>query len=255
MSNPCNEDTIDDDRPNHIEETTDAQRNRSPSPDGSIALTFERRYYHCDSLFIKRNLRPSEYRMTQRGTLHVPRLGKERLQNEAECLRFIRRTTDIPVPTVYGAFEINDSFYLITEYIQGISMASLSEEQKRTVGLEIRQHLDTMHAIKSNTIGGPSGIVIPPYRAMRASANDDWPARSSNTTEYVFCHNDLSQQNIIVDPDTLRIRAIIDWEYSGFFPEYFDSPFYERLGPSVALEGENDDVKSLLKFLCISTSE
>ena len=56
-------------------------------------------------------------------------------------------------------------------------------------------------------------------------------------------------QNTIVDPVSLKIRAIIDWEYAGFYPENFDTKFYHRLGPSVALEGEDDDSEALLTFL------
>ncbi len=63
--------------------------------DGCFATTFERKYYHRGGVFIKRNLRPREYRTGYRG-LHVPRLGKERLINEAEALRYIRQNTDIP---------------------------------------------------------------------------------------------------------------------------------------------------------------
>ncbi|KAG2411628.1 hypothetical protein HFD88_009184 [Aspergillus terreus] len=102
-------------------------------------------------------------------------------------------------------------------------MSQLSEDQKKIVRDELRQHLATLHNIRSKTIGGPSGIVIPPYRAMKSTVNDRWPS------------------NVIVDPDTLRIRAILDWEYAGFFPEYFEAPFYERLGPSIPLDGEKDD--------------
>jgi hypothetical protein len=37
--------------------------------------------------------------------------------------------------------------------------------------------------------------------------------------------------------------------YVGFTPEYFEAPIYERLGSSVAIGEENDDVKELLNFL------
>lgn len=47
---------------------------------------------------------------------------------------------------------------------------------------------------------------------------------------------------------TLQIRAIIDWEYAGFYPEFFDFPFFKRLGPSVALDDEVDDTEKLLEF-------
>jgi thiamine kinase-like enzyme len=54
-----------------------------------------------------------------------------------------------------------------------------------------------------------------------------WEQRSSHKEEFVFCHCDLSQSNILVDPKTLQIVAIIDWEYGGFFPRELEIPFYE----------------------------
>ncbi|KAL4951153.1 hypothetical protein BDW69DRAFT_186682 [Aspergillus filifer] len=178
---------------------TDSITDRPASPEGCIATTFERAYYHVDKLFIKRSLRPSEYRTSQRG-LHVPRLGKERLQNEAECLRFVAENTDVPVPAIHAAFEVDESFCLITEYVDGVSMAGLTDAQKEFVTLELRKHLDTLHSLKSKRIGGPTGIVIPPYRAMkltdRAQDTARWPVelepKVSSVSDYAFCHNDLS---------------------------------------------------------------
>ncbi|KAE8342496.1 kinase-like domain-containing protein [Aspergillus arachidicola] len=204
--------------------STPSANDSSTTPNGCIALTFERGYYRHDNFFVKRSLRPSEFRTGYKG-LHIPRLGKERLQNEAEVLQFIGGVSDIPVPQLYSAFEIDGSYLLFMEYVDGISMSQLSEEQKEVVNVELQQHLDTLHAIKSKTIGGPSGIVIPPYRVMRQSNKDLWSRLSSATCDYVFCHNDLSQQNVIVDPETLKIKAIIDWGYAGFFPAYFDCLF------------------------------
>ena len=72
-------------------------------------------------------------------------------------------------------------------------------------------------------------------------------------SDLVFSHNDLSAANVIVDPDTLKINAIIDWEYAGFYPLGFDRPFYKRrgstAGPSVALDGEVDDVDALTDII------
>lgn len=67
--------------------------------------------------------------------------------------------------------------------------------------------------------------------------------------DLVFCHNDLSMNNVIVDPGTLKIKAIIDWEYAGFYPPEFESPFYQRSGPSIALDGEVDDFESLTRMI------
>ncbi|KAJ5106051.1 hypothetical protein NUU61_003398 [Penicillium alfredii] len=84
---------------------------------------------------------------------------------------------------------------------------------------------------------------------MRLSEKDDWLRKVSNNHEYNFCHNDLSQSNILVDPETLKIRAIIDWEYAGFFPKSFEGLFYKRMGPSVAFNGEPDDAAELLQSM------
>ncbi|KAF5872976.1 putative protein kinase-like domain protein [Botrytis fragariae] len=129
-------------------------------------------------------------------------------------------------------------------------MADLSESQKEVVKIEIDTHLATMHNLTSSKIGGPSGIIIPPYRILR-NMEDQMLSPPSKECEYVFCHMDLSQHNIIVDPVTLKIKAIIDFEYSGFWPVQFELHFYTRLGPSVGREGEIDDTNELLKFLTV----
>ena len=128
-------------------------------------------------------------------------------------------------------------------------MSSLSEDDKQVVHMEIKQDLATLQGIKSNTIGGPSGIIIPPYRVMRHAGNDGWATKISDKKEYVFCHNDLSQHNIIVDPQSLKIRAIIDWEYAGFYPKEFKGAYYKRPRPSVALDSEYDDAAKLFEFI------
>jgi aminoglycoside phosphotransferase (APT) family kinase protein len=231
------------------ETQTNPEETSTVSSDEWTERTAEREYYHRGGFFIKRSLRPSEYMTTLKGTTYVPRLGKERLQNEAASLQFIRRVSNIPVPTLYGSFEVDGAYFVVTEYIDGSSMSELSEDQKTVVQGELSQHLATLRQIKSNKTGGPSGIVIPPSRVVECTDKDVWSQQIADDEKYVFCHNDLSQQNIIVDPHTLKIRAIIDWEYAGFFPQYFESLFYKRLGPSSAIGDEHDDVPELVRFL------
>lgn len=216
--------------------------------EGCIATTFERKYYQRGLAFIKRSLRPREYRTGNRG-LHIPPLGRERIMNEAESLQFIRQHTDIPVPTVYCHFLDDEAYYIVTEYVDGINMADLPEEQKPIVCEELERHRAKLKTLRSSRLGGPSGIVIPPYRVLKLAEADKWNLEPSTTDDYVFCHNDLSQHNVIVDPKSLKINAIIDWEYAGFFPPNFDYPFYHRPGPSVAINGETDDSFALLRFL------
>lgn len=174
----------------------------------------------------------------------------ESLKNEAESLRYVRQHTDIPVPTVSCGFEDDDAYYLVTGYIEGVSMSDLTESQKAVVREEVERQLRKLRNLKSNRLGGPSGIVVPPHRVLhRAETGHQWHLEASDVDEYVFCHNDLSQQNVIVDPETLTINAIIDWEYSGLYPARSEWPFYTRLGPFVAVGDKVDDSLTLLGLL------
>jgi hypothetical protein len=176
--------------------------------------------------------------------------GKERLLNEAEALQFVRQHTDISVPAVNCHFEDDGAYYLISEYIEGVSMSELSEEQKVVVRQELEIHRAKLKTLKSRRLGGPSGLVIPPYRVLNRAETDYWNLQpSSNRRNMSFVTTLCPSRTSIVNPDTLKIRAIIDREYAGFFPARFDYPFCNRLGPSSAINGEVDDSLELLQFL------
>ncbi|KAJ4300100.1 hypothetical protein N0V88_002769 [Collariella sp. IMI 366227] len=220
------------------------------SEEGCINITADRKYYHRGNAFIKRCLRAREFQPGPRG-IWISRLRKEPLKNEADTLRFIRRYTDIPVPMVFCDFEDDDAYYVITEYVEGVNMADLPDHHKALVMTELEGHLAKLKRLRSQRLGGPTGIVVPPYRVISEIDAVDWLTRlrQAEQAEYVFCHNDCSQHNIIVNPNTLKIAAIVDWEYAGFYPAYFEFPFYKRDGQSVALDDEEDDTEVLLRFL------
>jgi aminoglycoside phosphotransferase (APT) family kinase protein len=73
--------------------------------------------------------------------------------------------------------------------------------------------------------------------------------RRRSQPDLVFSHNDLIEANVLVDRETLKIKAIIDWEYAGFYPPEFDRPFYKRPGGSVVIEGDVDDVDALKELI------
>jgi aminoglycoside phosphotransferase (APT) family kinase protein len=51
-----------------------------------------------------------------------------------------------------------------------------------------------------------------------------WSRKTLRNADFVFYHNDLSQHNIFVDPNTFEITSIIDWEFAGFYTENFEYP-------------------------------
>jgi serine/threonine protein kinase len=66
--------------------------------------------------------------------------------NEAESLRYIRHHNNIPVPTVYCDFEDDNAYYLVTEYVDGVSMSSLTGNQKAVVREELQGDLATLRS-------------------------------------------------------------------------------------------------------------
>lgn len=206
--------------------------------------------YRRGNYLVKRCFKQSAFNMEDQHLYKVPRLGKEMLMNEAASLRYIRQHTSIPVPTVYREFEDDDAYYLVTEYLEGAPMSSLPSLMKDHLQTTyVDRYIAMLQTLKSSRIGGPSGIVIPPSRVLQQTGPemDNWRFRPSDHDEYIFCHNNLSQSNVIIDPRTWKVKAVIGWEYAGFYPPHLDWSFFGRLGPSRA--DESDDSLELLEFL------
>jgi tRNA A-37 threonylcarbamoyl transferase component Bud32 len=190
--------------------------------------------------------------VTLRGDVFVPPMGMERLRNEVAAINFVRRNTCIPVPTVRASFEDNGRYYVITDGVPGVPMSKLSPDQNAIVIKELQGYLEILHAITSKQMGGILGHACLPWRLAMALPLDAGERIKFNHTteyEYILCHNDLHQSNILVDEETLKISAILDWEYAGFYPKEFEGAFYQRRGPAGAMRGEVNDVSSLLSIL------
>lgn len=221
--------------------------------------SYERKYLRHTNFHIKRSLRFTElypaspaqsnagsdpYDEVPEPRLYVPRLSRERLQNEADSLRFVATLTDVPVPKVLALFEDFGACFLITETVPGVEMSRLREEDKEVVNQQLRKHIATLHSLRSNILGGPGGQIIVPRPVMRASHQDHWnlmqgnPVEGATMARYVFCHGDLSEHNVIVDPETLQVQAILDWEHAGFWPEFFEGGMYTRVGPRACWDGD-----------------
>lgn len=137
-----------------------------------VGFTTERKYFVVDGpsskgAFVKRSLRPAEWQTNPfDGRVVIPRFGNERVLNEAACMRFIAENTSITVPKLYACFEDDGAVYLVRERVDGVIMANLDAEKRKVVEAELDMHLQTMKTLKSSVWGGPTGLVIPPYRIM-----------------------------------------------------------------------------------------
>lgn len=68
--------------------------------------------------------------------------------------------------------------------------------------------------------------------------------------DFVFRHCDLLQSDILVNTESLKVEGVIDWEYGGFWPEFFESPFFRDPRPSGAQFKSDLENARLREFLC-----
>lgn len=83
----------------------------------------------------------------------------------------------------------------------------------------------------------------PPWKGKKV-----WNTCPLNEAKYIFQHGDIAAHNILMDPQTLQVKALIDWEYAGFFP-----PGMERwpgtLDQIVYSNRSNDTAGAIAEFL------
>ncbi|MCJ1449552.1 MAG: hypothetical protein MMC23_010072 [Stictis urceolatum] len=205
----------------------DMHTRSSVSTSPTIARTSEKEYRINDrGRVLKRSLRQDEYFVLDDGEPIVPLLVVERLKNDAACMAYIREHTDIPVPKLLDTYEKDGSFYLWMEFVNGVEMNKLTEKEQIQLLPQIRNIVAALQKLRSNYSGGPTGILSPPS-VIYFHHFSQWAQQYLPEKEFVFCHGDLAQGNILVDRETLKIVAVIDWEYGGFFPPELEIPFYE----------------------------
>ncbi len=229
----------------------DINKHREP---GCFGITPDKKYYEVGRSFIKRTLRRHEWMTSPAIANWTPSAClPQRWKTDAAILEYLREKTNIPLPRLQHTFEDDGAFYFSTELVPGVAMSQLTEEQKQVVTKELLEHVATLKSLRSDTPGVPGqALLCAPNRVHSGfwKHHTCWrPKTDVKNGNYVFCHNDMAQHNVIVDPDTLKINAIIDWEYGGFWPEWFEQPYWERKGPSAPIRDEKDDTERCREWL------
>lgn len=179
-------------------------------------------------LFIKRSDNESEaHRGSEIAGLPFNRRSRwhEVMTNEAVALRILRRYTSIPIPDIICSFEDRGCVYIIMEFVENAIMALSAPDEKLPFIYEqlddvVRQLRQLRPTTKPQNIAG--GPLILPARfenlenlltgAEYAEVEEEGPE------SFVLSHGDLGLQNVLVDPQTYRIKAIIDLEYASLVP-------------------------------------
>ncbi|KAF5646163.1 kinase [Fusarium sp. NRRL 52700] len=170
--------------------------------------------------------------------------------NESNALDLVQKYTSVPVPRVLDLVADSRNTYLLTTGLRGepLSRAGdmLSDRDCRDFVDQMQRFISEIRAIPpvgpknhiSNTLGQAcsdprirDGNPIGPFEDEASFSqylyHPDDPARRGHQT--VFTHADLNLRNILVDKVTRldgtrgwAISGIVDWENSGFYPEYWD---------------------------------
>jgi len=173
---------------------------------------------------------------------------------EFEAMEFVRQNTTIPVPRVFGAYNGTDGTQdLVMEVVPGntlnVMWQTLTPDQKTSIATELAGYLSQLRTLQPPIEGFVGSLMLGsgydnrlgsrrfgPFKSIadfhkfvrRGDAMDLWAFDNDVTSvhnkpdSYVtkFTHADFSPENIMVKDG--KITAVIDWEFGGWFPEYWE---------------------------------
>lgn len=172
--------------------------------------------------------------------------------HEASNLRYIAANTTIPVPKVHDVRWEDDTVVgIVMDYMPGKSLEdvwdTLSPDQKQSIAEQLRGFISQLRGLKGDYIGAVdrgtvstgkfTSIQGGPFDTEREfnewiledlstgiSAGLTHYARHALTDghEIVFTHADFSSRNILVDVENCQVTAVLDWEFSGWYPEWWE---------------------------------
>ncbi|KAL2373282.1 phosphotransferase enzyme family protein [Blastomyces dermatitidis ER-3] len=182
------------------------------------------------------------------GVPQVTRLDEHRVlkesrhdRREIDTMQFIAANTTIPVPKIYNTkFDKEKHIsYIVMEYIDGEPLnkawINLTQDQKVSTCNQLVDYLTQLQMLTGERIEAvnSSTVRVGLYESRWGGPFDsekefnDFLAQGlqqHNLTDnhaIHFAHGNLSPRNIMVNKCG-RITAILDWEWAGWFPQYWD---------------------------------
>lgn len=203
---------------------------------------------------IKKPLQPSEY-LLHCGKIIEPYWYNERARNEAAAIQYIQEHTTIPVPDA-KLYEENGGLCLELSRLPGVKMLDLiahaGPEKRELIIKAVHEQLQQwilpeLRKLKRNFIGSVDESIptFPPFRIYQKDRRD-WPRIQHPQADFVFCHNALSEDSIYLAQVSWTIVGIVEWECAGFFPSYFEQPFWTDASEATP---ENRYAEALVKEL------
>lgn len=176
--------------------------------------------------------------------------------NTVNCMKIAKNHLGSIVPGTYKKYD-----YIIMDYIEGVMLVNvwdgINVENKKIIKKNLYNIIETMRNIEFNFIEGKNinkwdrgpflnieewlisglSLEINNKDDIRSDKNNDiinnilklidylkTPHKLFNgkSIKFVLSHDDFDIYNIIVDNDNFNIKGIIDWEYSGSYPIYYE---------------------------------
>ncbi|KAF8532604.1 kinase-like domain-containing protein [Gautieria morchelliformis] len=180
---------------------------------------------------------------------------------EADALRFLRTVRDVHTPHLLDSVPTQDKHYLLTTWVEGDRMGQVWDEltpcDKEKIVNDLRHQLGSMRlqtrsttVLICNASGGSISDPRVPWVARedprtfsnhKEFAEEVWPGdreylrsiltpvTERNDIPIVFSHGDILPKNLIFPGSLDHWRSgrvpicIIDWEYAGWMPAYWDA--------------------------------
>lgn len=180
--------------------------------------------------------------------------------NEAVAIELVSQQTSIPVPRIYGLYRMKTHpryrVWMVMERLPGVPLKSvwpaLGSTGRVKVAQQLKQFVDQLRRLEqpadiAGRVCSVSGKEIicdwlslfetsGPFDDFEAfliyytSPIRDKEARLSaraylreRHTGLFFTHGDLQSKNILVDPTTCNVTAIVDWETASWMPIWWEA--------------------------------
>ncbi|TDL16889.1 kinase-like protein [Rickenella mellea] len=224
-----------------------------------LSLSFESKKWSAKSIHEHYELEQSISIKKDKPPRTVFRISRDavvkRIKNESEItvMKLALDQGQIPTPRVLSQFNHGRFSYAVLEYIEGETVAeawaSMSEERKQIVLETLERYVLKLRDVKDghSSTPGPLGQSPMVYDAVQFGRSGRGPFGNFAELTYflnemlsltkqahpsvglkqfnedlplVLTHNDLNMTNIMIDKD--EKIWLIDWEMSGYYPQYFE---------------------------------
>ncbi|KAI9668060.1 MAG: hypothetical protein M1821_000880 [Bathelium mastoideum] len=233
-------------------------QNSHPQCSSSIKSHWLRRQLTRASVALLKNRRPRSGSVLFLTPNICVKYGSSHHVAEAFAMQYIASHTSIPVPKIHCAFQRKGITYIVMSRLPGTTIAEAwhtrTEGSKAHLLEQLKRYVDEMRNLDQTQPGiveglggrrlfdpklpegcqgfGPFASIRDFHRYLRRGLSEspadsqeledlvDWQDNEASQYNTCFTHGDLCSTNILVDGN--KISGIVDWESSGWLPEYWE---------------------------------